>query len=566
MTSNFDETDTIIVRLLPAAFAHLTFEDAFFCTCNTCEEIRGRERRKSGGGGRVQQVPAFVRGFPPPPCATLPTTVIHFDAYDDAHPLSRTNRRCDMTSKGDLADPDPEDEAAIERLVHSAAAASSAAYHDGASLHTPRNRLLLAQIEAFHEHCLPVQYDDKFYTWLQHGENHVTLLAMQRVQQRRDVSGLVSDSMESDLLDMRRRLDSLMGAKKKQQQQQSAAKQSSEEAGDESSGAFQKRGDASLEKRQQEFTKPFFPSNTGMRMVRHDFVSPSGDRTRFDPLLGSIDVLAAAPCSHGFAQIRGLVVDRIVPPSKPEPLIASSSLLAGRGAVTPPRSREALGALVYIATLGVRNDSRGKGLATELVRRSLEESSGLVPCVPRPARQMNLFRCNRVFLHCLDTNFAALRLYANLGFEVTDSLPSYYFIDGEWRDAVVLTRPIAAAAPSALAATGVSPLDMEEDAAEDDDLRRRAKSLDGEANNSVGGNFGVAAMSAMGSKQSSTSLSSAAQQQQRPSQPQVQTRGYNNSGGGNGSGGDASSDWTGEVARAGMLLAPAAIAGAVLFM
>jgi len=82
-------------------------------------------------------------------------------------------------------------------------------------------------------------------------------------------------------------------------------------------------------------------------------------------------------------------------------------------------------AVFYIMTLGVVDDYRGRGLARHLVTTCLQEecAEGVV-----------------VYLHVLDTNTAALRLYEGLQFSQVRHICNYYQIDGQLRNCYLYAK------------------------------------------------------------------------------------------------------------------------------
>ncbi|GAX19254.1 hypothetical protein FisN_4Lh160 [Fistulifera solaris] len=96
--------------------------------------------------------------------------------------------------------------------------------------------------------------------------------------------------------------------------------------------------------------------------------------------------------------------------------------------VLPPNLRQLLvpqphihSKLFYIMTLGTADDYRGMGLASYLVLQCIEQ-------------KIETDRsCGTLYLHVLDTNFAAIRFYEKLGFYCVRLIPNYYTIDGKLR-------------------------------------------------------------------------------------------------------------------------------------
>ncbi|PHJ15900.1 gnat family protein [Cystoisospora suis] len=85
------------------------------------------------------------------------------------------------------------------------------------------------------------------------------------------------------------------------------------------------------------------------------------------------------------------------------------------------QSDEAVADLAYILTLGVAEEFRQKGLAQELVQRTLAYYS--CPCVnSRPT--------DAIFLHVVDYNRAALHFYEKQHFERLDHIRDFYQIHG----------------------------------------------------------------------------------------------------------------------------------------
>lgn len=590
--SSFQNQRTIIVRLLPAELAESTFEDSPLCTCGYCTK-----ERQSNPKRHHKQLEKWSRISFSNSSLYLPTSVIHWDLIDTTLP----------------------------------------SHHPDAMMSSQRNLLLDCQIQAMHDHCFPLDYDDRFYNWCKFGMNHVILLAMQKsglvgissicdddsqpeqqassssssastsISTKRQTALVTSERDQEEIEQQQTfasRLENLLSGAhvSKQQPQQSSS----------SSSLMRMFSDPEEEQTQAQLhqnflfrsfllqqptdidrfirekkngNRRFLPPKTGLKMVRGDgYRDEFNGRTKYDNSVNEIITSSLkeyyllvtrnqnkndhqensseekkhsssqqqqqqqqltktqkedqqeedrllrskpcfyssriSPCLEGYDQIQGIAISRVIPPTKRKPLIAS--VVVGQQCVTPPLpNREALGALAYIATLGVREDSRGKGLATEMIRRTLEECSGNFsgnvcdapwmkdklkakhnkgegkdnnddvnehqqPQKSSTTTSSNntiiarcdscLFRCNRVYLHCLDTNIPALKLYANLGFEATDTLPNYYFLEARWRSAIVLTRPIInRPEPTRHSLTGNSEYDLTGEEEDDEVLRRMAE-------------------------------------------------------------------------------------------
>lgn len=96
--------------------------------------------------------------------------------------------------------------------------------------------------------------------------------------------------------------------------------------------------------------------------------------------------------------------------------------------VLPPNLRHLLvprphihSKLFYIMTLGTAEDYRSMGLASYLVLQCIEQEIE------------NDESCGTLYLHVLDTNYAAIRFYEKLGFYCVRLIPNYYTIDGKLR-------------------------------------------------------------------------------------------------------------------------------------
>jgi RimJ/RimL family protein N-acetyltransferase len=90
---------------------------------------------------------------------------------------------------------------------------------------------------------------------------------------------------------------------------------------------------------------------------------------------------------------------------------------ANDDAPVPPDVRSA-----YILTLGVVDGYRRRGLARELLRRSIEHYEGDA-------------RVKLVYLHVIPYNTAAIRLYERNGFERLQELSDFYRIGDKMYDA-----------------------------------------------------------------------------------------------------------------------------------
>jgi ribosomal protein S18 acetylase RimI-like enzyme len=96
--------------------------------------------------------------------------------------------------------------------------------------------------------------------------------------------------------------------------------------------------------------------------------------------------------------------------------------------VLPPNLRQLLvpqphihSKLFYIMTLGTADDYRGMGLASYLVLQCIQQEIE------------NDQSCGTLYLHVLDTNYAAIQFYEKLGFYCVRLIPNYYTIDGKLR-------------------------------------------------------------------------------------------------------------------------------------
>jgi len=72
--------------------------------------------------------------------------------------------------------------------------------------------------------------------------------------------------------------------------------------------------------------------------------------------------------------------------------------------------------LLYILTLGTVSDMRGRGLGSELIKRT-EEIARRTP------------ECGAIYLHVITYNKAAIHLYERLGFQRIREIEEYYFIN-----------------------------------------------------------------------------------------------------------------------------------------
>ncbi|KAF4672666.1 N(alpha)-acetyltransferase 60, NatF catalytic subunit [Perkinsus olseni] len=79
--------------------------------------------------------------------------------------------------------------------------------------------------------------------------------------------------------------------------------------------------------------------------------------------------------------------------------------------------------LAYMLTLGTADEARGRGLASELVLRALAEVKRQYP------------DCGAMYLHVIDYNTAAIRMYEKIGFRCVGFHKGFYTIDGEPYDA-----------------------------------------------------------------------------------------------------------------------------------
>ena len=82
---------------------------------------------------------------------------------------------------------------------------------------------------------------------------------------------------------------------------------------------------------------------------------------------------------------------------------------------------------VYIRTLGVLEELRGRGVAKELVRRCITATSAHRPL--------------SLSLHVATYNHEAIPFYEHLGFRQWETVRDYYFIDGREYDAYLYVLP-----------------------------------------------------------------------------------------------------------------------------
>eukprot|EP00438_Fugacium_kawagutii_P018279 Skav222990 [mRNA] locus=scaffold1827:227767:229841:- [translate_table: standard] len=87
------------------------------------------------------------------------------------------------------------------------------------------------------------------------------------------------------------------------------------------------------------------------------------------------------------------------------------------------------GALAYILTLGVAEHFRRRGLASELIRRSVEHVEQQMPNV------------QAVFLHVVTYNAAAIELYEASEFLRIEYFPRFYFLHGNLKEKL-LRQPL----------------------------------------------------------------------------------------------------------------------------
>mmetsp|Transcript_817 Transcript_817/g.1794 ORF Transcript_817/g.1794 Transcript_817/m.1794 type:complete len:322 (-) Transcript_817:111-1076(-) len=99
-----------------------------------------------------------------------------------------------------------------------------------------------------------------------------------------------------------------------------------------------------------------------------------------------------------------------------------------------PHLRE--GALAYILTLGVVDEFRRRGLAQELLRRSIDHVDKEMPQV------------KAVYLHVVTYNAAAIQLYESMQFLQLARFHSFYRLHGKMYDSFLYARYIHGAKPS----------------------------------------------------------------------------------------------------------------------
>ncbi len=116
---------------------------------------------------------------------------------------------------------------------------------------------------------------------------------------------------------------------------------------------------------------------------------------------------------------------------------ASAKLRETRAHHTASRTASALSSLlcqrpkeIYLLTFGCSSAYRRFGLGFYLLFHFIRISCSLFPSA------------SLISLHMKLGNESALRLYQKCGFAVSCTLTNYYSIDGQWYDAVLLTRPI----------------------------------------------------------------------------------------------------------------------------
>lgn len=73
---------------------------------------------------------------------------------------------------------------------------------------------------------------------------------------------------------------------------------------------------------------------------------------------------------------------------------------------------------IYINTIGVVAEYRKHGLASKMIEWLAERT-----------KKDNLFKL--IYLHVIEYNTAALKLYQRLGFRHLDSFKDYYTVDGK---------------------------------------------------------------------------------------------------------------------------------------
>eukprot|EP00435_Cladocopium_sp_Y103_P018929 s1674_g4.t1 len=88
----------------------------------------------------------------------------------------------------------------------------------------------------------------------------------------------------------------------------------------------------------------------------------------------------------------------------------------------------ASGALAYILTLGIAENFRRRGLARELIKRSVEHVENNMPTV------------QAVFLHVVTYNTAAIELYESSQFLRIEYFPNFYFLHGKHYDSYLYAQ------------------------------------------------------------------------------------------------------------------------------
>jgi len=94
-----------------------------------------------------------------------------------------------------------------------------------------------------------------------------------------------------------------------------------------------------------------------------------------------------------------------------------NDLLLSRNEIPLDENEEALAKVMYILTLGCREECRRQGLASRMVQRCLDH-----------ARSDE--SCGAVYLHVVDYNAPALQMYTKNGFVNIRTLYSFYIING----------------------------------------------------------------------------------------------------------------------------------------
>jgi ribosomal protein S18 acetylase RimI-like enzyme len=92
--------------------------------------------------------------------------------------------------------------------------------------------------------------------------------------------------------------------------------------------------------------------------------------------------------------------------------------------------------VAYILTLGVVDELRGRGIASELLRQVVKEVPLKDPM------------CGVIFLHVIEYNKTAMRMYRRNGFETFKTEPEFYKLGDEWFSGILfylaLVEPVGA--------------------------------------------------------------------------------------------------------------------------